>query len=157
MSFSFNPGGLLKSVEVPNKIEFINKYGHLANNYRALNALGEQRYIWFYVLIFISLFMGLVLNHLSEPKLDENNKPKERTYLQNLYLYSSYLCGVVCVLSVIYSGYMYLLVYLPEYYNWLGKLPADAQVQLTKIQAFDSIMGTSQPNYYNQAPLFRFG
>jgi hypothetical protein len=159
MSFSFNPAGLVQTIAIPSKIEFINKYGNFANNYKGLNALGEQKYVWFYILIFISLFAGIVLNHLSKPKLDENNKPKERTISENLLLYSSYGCAIIFIFSIIYSGYMYFGMYLPEYNDWFSKLPQDAKVELNKIHAYNSIANYSHSNYYNynQTPLIRFG
>jgi hypothetical protein len=153
MSFSFNPAGFIQTIAVPNKIEFINKYGNLSNNYKYLNALGEHKYVWFYILSFISLFTGLILYHLSKPKLDENNQLKERTIIEKLLLYSSYGCAIIFIFSIIYSGYMYFGIYLPEYNDWFSKLPQEAKNELNQIQTFDSVANYTRSNY-SQVPLF---
>ena len=40
------------------KSDFINKFGDLSRPYNALNALGDQRHMWYYILTVITLVVS---------------------------------------------------------------------------------------------------
>jgi hypothetical protein len=158
MSFSFNPTGLLQNNLITTKIDFINKYGNLSNNYTNLDAIGEQRQLWFYGIVVLSSILGFILFRYSQPTLNVDNK-LERTNFEKLLQYGSYLCAIIFLVSLVYSGYMYWGVYLPEYYRWYAKLPIEAKGQLNIIHSINDVANMSYNRYNNnyQQPLIRFG
>jgi hypothetical protein len=161
MSFSFNPTGLLQNQTTLSKVDFVNKYGDLAFKYDKLNATGEQKNALFYFVPVILLILMIIFFSKSAQKVDENNKPIERTSSENILRILAWVSLVLLIVSTGYSGYMYFMLYLPQYNQWFSELPIDAKKQLNLINTLNAIASTSNNNNNrnirsNNSSLFSF-
>ncbi len=150
MSFIFNPTKLAVNQLVTNKLNFINTYGASTMNYDRLTATGEQKYAWFYFIPVLTIITTIILFAKSVQKVDENNNPIERTTIEKTLRILAWISLIICVLSLIYSGYMYLFMYLPQYNKWFNELPIDAKQQLKMINSLESV---ATFNYSNRSKI----
>ena len=151
MNISFNPSNLISSKVANSKIEFVQKYGTLAGNYNDLTPLGEQKKVWFYFLLILSLILIGVFFHLSREEKDVNGNIKEQTIAKKIYKILAWIFVGISGILTIYSGYMYLFVYSPQYNEWLNSLPTDARNQLNIINSLDMIAANARNyNTYNR-------
>ncbi len=148
MSFSLNPTSLANNSLATTEINFVNKYGSYADKYDDITPLGEQKQIWFYIITILSAVLSTILFIKSKEQVDANNKPIERTTTETLLRILAWLTLIIFVGGTIYSGYMYFLIYLPQYYKWFNELPIDAKRDIAIIETLSKIVGSTRPRYY---------
>ena len=152
ISFNINPLNSISSNVANSKIDFIKNYGTLAFNYNNLTPLGEQKKVWFYFVLILSLILTGVLFHLSREEKDINGNVIEQTTSKKIYKILAWLFVGLSGILIIYSGYMYFFIYSPQYNEWLNSLPTDARKQLNIINSLNMI-ATEARNYkrYNRS------
>jgi hypothetical protein len=136
MQISFNPSAFIYNDLTKSKVDFINKYGNFSNNYNELTPLGEQKKIWFYFVAFLSLVLSIICFALSSNSNDFIKNPM----LKKIVKISAWIFLFIFIASIIYSGYMYLFVYSPQYNEWFKNLPVDAQNKISSINALNMIV-----------------
>ncbi len=146
MSFSLNPLGVAQHEFNSSRVDFINKYGTLASKYDRLNALGEQKNKLFYFLPLALLILSMILFAKSIQKKDADNKPIERTSDEKLLRNIAWIVFIGFILSTGYGGYMYFILYMPQYNKWFNELPFDAKEKLNLINTLDLVVGSSRTN-----------
>ncbi len=155
MQISFNPTSFIQSTvknsSINSKMDFIKKYGNYSVKYDDLTPLGEQKKVWFYFIMILSLILTGILFHLSREEKDVNGNVLEQTTDKKLYKVLAYGCLGIFVLSLLYSGYMYLFIYSPQYNEWFKNLPSEAQNQLYIFRSLDMIANESY-NYTRNNP-----
>jgi hypothetical protein len=146
ISFNVNPSNLISSNSATSKMEFVKNYGTLSGNYNNLTPLGEQKNVWFYFVLILSLILTGVFFHLSREERDASGNVKEKTTSKKIYKILAWMFVGVSSILAIYSGYMYLFVYSPQYNEWFNSLPKDARTQLNIIKNLDIIADNAR-NY----------
>jgi hypothetical protein len=147
MQISFNPSAFLYNDLTKSKVDFINQYGNFSNTYNNLTPLGEQKKTWFYFIAFLSLVLSIICFVLS----NKTNDVIQNQTFKKIVKISAWVLLFIFITSVIYSGYMYLFVYSPQYNEWFKNLPVDAQNKISSIRALNMIANeASNINRYNQ-------
>ncbi len=151
MSFKdfINPTGLIQNQNNLSKVEFVNKYGDLSMKYDKLTATGEQKNVLFYFVPVILLILMMILFSKSTQRVDENNKPIERTSTEKVLRLLAWIFLGLLILSTGYSGYMYFMLYLPQYNRWFSELPMEAKKQLNLINTLNAITNNGNQNIRN--------
>ncbi len=149
MSFIFNPTVLAENQLSSSKVDCVNKYGDLSVKYDRLTAIGEQKNILFYFLPVILLILMIIFFAKSTQKVDANNEPIERTNGEKILRTLAWISLGLLILTTGYSGYMYFMLYLPQYNMWFSELPIDAKKQLNLISTLNTIVSTTN-NRTNQ-------
>jgi hypothetical protein len=152
ISFNVNPLNSISYNVANSKIDFVKNYGTLSLNYNNLTPLGEQKKVWFYFVLILSLILTGVLFHLSREEQDINGNVIEQTTSKKIYKILAWIFVVISGILIIYSGYMYFFIYSPQYNEWLNSLPTDARNQLNIINSLNMIANEAQ-NYkrYNRS------
>ncbi len=151
MKISFNPTSLIEGNVANSKVNFIKNYGNLAEKYNDLTPLGEQKQVWFYFIVILSAILSGILFNMSKEEKDANGNVIEPTTTKKIYKILAWLCLGIFIVSLIYSGYMYLFIYSPQYNEWLKNLPSDARNQLNIINSLNAIVNEAQ-NYNRNNP-----
>ncbi len=146
MNISFNPFNFIRNDVSNSKVDFIKNYGEYASNYNDLTPLGEQKQVWFYFIVILSLILTVILFNISKDEKDVNGNIIKATFIKQLYKTLAWISLGVFITSVIYSGYMYLFIYSPQYNEWFRNLPIDAQNKLNIIKTL-SMIATETDNY----------
>ena len=153
MSFTFNPTGLIQNqtmnLVTVSKVDFVNKYGDFSMKYDRLTATGEQKHMLFYLVPLVLIILSIIFFVKSKQRVDENNKLIERTSTEKVFRILAWVSIIVLILSTGYSGYIYFMLYLPQYNQWFSELPIDAKKQLNLINTLNTITSTSN-NRANQ-------
>ena len=145
ISFNVNPSNLISANVTNSKFDFIKNYGKLAVNYNNLTPLGEQKKVWFYFVLILSLILTGVLFHLAREEKDVNGNVNQTASKKIFKILAWIFVGISGTL-IIYSGYMYFFIYSPQYNEWLNSLPTDARNQLNIIKSLDMIANEAK-NY----------
>ncbi len=135
-------------------VDFINKFGSYSDNFSQITPVGNEKYIWFYVVSAILIFLSVVFYFVKkmEDKEDvENKKPlseKPVTIIFNITI-------LIMVIFICYSIYRHFFVYKPQYDKWFSSLPNDARNLLASIntvrQTINAINAT-RPSYPSYQP-----
>ncbi len=149
MSLIFNPTGLAQNQLTSSKIDFINKYGSLSMKYDRLTATGEQKHMLFYLVPIILVITSIICFAKSTQQVDENNQPIERTSTEKILRILAWVSLGLFIISTGYSGYIYFMLYLPQYNLWFNELPLDAKNQLNLIGTLTAIASNTN-NTANQ-------
>ncbi len=149
MSFTFNPTGLVQNQLTSSKVDFINKYGNLSLKYDRLTATGEQKHMLFYIVPILLVIASIFCFAKSTQQVDANNEPIERTSTEKILRILAWISLGLLIVSTGYSGYMYFMLYLPQYKLWFNELPLDAKNQLNLIGTLNAIASTTN-NTTNQ-------
>jgi hypothetical protein len=120
---------------------FISKYGSYAAPYTALDGLGHPRNKY-YPLVSVGAFVFMfVMLILTKEKLDPmTNKPLPETTIDTILKYIKYFSFALFLGSLGFNGYMYFLVYLPQYTKWIQALPDAARTELLAINTLNAVM-----------------
>jgi hypothetical protein len=127
--------------------EFITKYGSYASQFTALNALGHQRNNYYVVVSILAFVFMIAMLVVTKEKIDPiTNKPLEKSTFDNILNYVKYFSIIVFLGSLGFNGYMYFIVYLPQYYKWFKMLPDAAKAELITINTLNSVIEHARQN-----------
>jgi hypothetical protein len=167
MSLNLNNVGFnfTHNINTDLKSQFIADYGEYSARFIHLDPLGKQKLntLWPYLVLVVGLILAILCYFSSRPDKktnDETNttqetneysklnimqkilyglQDKERNTMQKM-LYGLSLFFILCsVFGVGYGGYLYLFIYMPEYFKWLDKLPNEGKIKLGMITSIDKI------------------
>jgi hypothetical protein len=126
--------------EANTKVDFINKYSNFAEKYDKITPLGDQKRTWPY-LISILLLVGVIFCFIysKEKENKETGEKIPRNNLQKILYYFGWVLLIMFIISLIYNGYYYFVLYLPQYNEWFNNLPLEAKNQLNIIKTLESI------------------
>ena len=86
-------------------------------------------------------------NYINKEKIDPiTNKPLEKSTFDNILNYVKYFSIIVFLGSLGFNGYMYFIVYLPQYYKWFKMLPDAAKAELITINTLNSVIEHARQN-----------
>jgi hypothetical protein len=145
----FNPNYVLENSIKNSKVNFINKYGNYANNYNKLNSLGEQQSVLFYFIPILSSILTIYLFFISREEKDIDNKPIKKTFLKQILRLLAWIILGISITSFIYSGYIYLFLYKPQYKEWFKKLPGEARNELKILNNLNNVAIMTRHNNNN--------
>ena len=97
----------------------------------------------FYFVPVILLILMMIFFAKSQQQVDENNQPIERTSTEKILRILAWVSLGLLIVSTGYSGYMYFMLYLPQYKSWFNELPLDAKKQLNLISTLNEIASTT--------------
>ena len=146
MNISFNPSSLLYNNLAKSQVDFVNKYGNFSNTYNNLTPLGEQKNTWFYFIAFFSLVLSIICFVFSS---NTNDTIKDES-LKNIIKIAAWILLSIFIISLIYSGYIYLFVYSPQYNEWFKNLPVDAQNKISTIRTLTMLINKNNNNNNNR-------
>ena len=119
-----------------NKMQFENLYGSYASNYNLIDSFGKKK-----SKISTPLYTGFILVILtiisfssSKDEYDINNKKKEKTNFKKFLSIISWILLIATIYSFSYYGYLYFVLYLPQYNMWLNNLPNEAKKALKNLE-----------------------
>lgn len=139
MSWNFN---ITNSIGTNLKSQFIADYGKLSSGFDHIDPLGNQKFntqwpiivIIFFIILSIASYIG------SRPeKDDKTGTDKDRTNMQKFLFGLTWLFILFTIFGAGYGAYLYLAIYLPEYFKWFELLPLDGKTRLGLIKSVDKI------------------
>ena len=134
MSIQFNSGAFLES-------DFVIKYGCDVSKYPAIDCLGRYKYQYYVLLpVFAFIFMVLMFN------IGKNKDPNNPTTFENIVKYIKYFSVFVFIGSLMLNGYLYFLVYLPQYLEWFKNLPVAAKGEIIAINTLSNLANNALKN-----------
>ena len=94
-----------------------------------------------------SFGLHLTSSIVTKEKIDPiTNKPLEKSTFDNILNYVKYFSIIVFLGSLGFNGYMYFIVYLPQYYKWFKMLPDAAKAELITINTLNSVIEHARQN-----------
>ncbi len=127
--------------------DFVSKYGSYASSYTALDGLGNPRNKYYPLISIAALFFVIIMLVLTKEKVDPKTlRPLPITTIDTVLKYIKYLSFVIFVGSLGFNGYMYFIVYLPQYVKWFNVLPDVAKAELLTINTLNSVMNNVRQN-----------
>ena len=134
MSIQFNNGAFLES-------DFVIKYGCDVSKYPAIDCLGRYKYQYYVFLpVFAFIFMVIMFNTI---KIKDPDNP---TIVENILKYIKYFSVFVFIGSLMLNGYLYFLIYLPQYMEWFKNLPFAAKGEILAINTLNNIANNALKN-----------
>ncbi len=147
MSFNINLNPF-QSTSTNLKSNFISNYANYAEPYDSIDLIGNQKFNtqWPLLLGIIMIVIAIVLFIYTQKQKDMYGKELERTTFKKLLYNLAFGLLFGSVFGFGYGAYLYLAVYLPEYYKWFDSLPSDAKASVGMIYAIDKIETSARTN-----------
>lgn len=134
-------------INIDLKSNFIEDYGSYAEPFDKLDYLGNMktREVIILILCVVLAILSIVTYSYSQPDIDPQTKKElERTTYKKFLRGLMWLLIILTIIGFGYSGYSYLFLYLPQYYEWFKSLPKEAKTKIGMIKAIDSVKSASR-------------
>ncbi len=147
MSFNINLNPFVSS-STNLKTNFISNYAQYAESYNNIDLIGNQKFNtqWPLLVAIIMIVIAIVLFIYTQKEKDMYGKEIERTTIKKLLYNFAFVLLFGSVFGFGYGAYLYLAVYLPEYYEWFDSLPKEAKANVGMIYAIDKIETSTRTN-----------
>ena len=120
------------------KADFSSKYG-TRGKYTLLDDFGNLQATWQIITLVVLIFVILITNEKRKPEIDPQTKqPKEMTTVNKIANGVFWLAIFSGVFVFGYTLYIYIFIYLKQYYEWFNSLPEEAKRQLVLIKQLES-------------------
>ncbi len=127
MKISFNPMSIVENTEINSKVDFVKKYGNYSANYNDLTPLGEQKKVWFYFVLILSLILTAILFNKSKDEKDSNGQVIEPSTTKKIYKMLAYLFLGISIILIFYN--IFFKIYQPFLHQHLLQLKVGLMFQ----------------------------
>ncbi len=123
------------------KSNFISNYAQYAESYDNIDLIGNQKFNtqWPILVAIIMIVIAIILFIYTQKEKDIYGKELERPTLKKILYNLALVLLVGSIFGFGYGTFLYLAVYLPEYYKWFNSLPPSAKANISMIYAIDKI------------------